>query len=83
MDIIINQQKFSFKDNSNIETEQFQVTITERGFNEKKAMIRAQFVSTPVFFPEFIERRIKRTTFKPLTTIYYDDKENMKLETEF
>jgi len=83
MEIKINQSVFELNKFSKVETEQFQISITEPGFNEEDADIRKQFKATPIFFPEFIERLIKRTTYRPLTTIYQDNNKKLKLETEF
>jgi len=63
MEIKINQSVFELNKFSKVETEQFQISITEPGFNEEDADIRKQFKATPIFFPEFIERLIKRTTY--------------------
>ncbi len=83
MEITINQAVFKLSELSKIESENFQVTITEPGFNEKNAKLKNEFKETPIFFPEFIERLIKRTTYRPLTKIYQDEKDKLKLETNF
>lgn len=85
MKIIIDKQKFIFKNNSEVRIEAggCDLYITEPSFDKSTEEIIEHFTSKPISLPDHIEVRIKRTREEPCSKIFKDAKGKLRLYTYF